>query len=91
MNKITKFLQEVRTELLKVSWPTRTQAINMTLTVLGVSIFFALYVGVIDLGLSEGIKYLSESGIIGKSSTPTSQPNTLPSDVDVQPITVPVK
>lgn len=67
MNKIVKFFQEVRVELMKVSWPTPREAINLTLTVLGISLFFAIYVGVIDLGLSEGIKYLSQKGILKSS------------------------
>ena len=60
----------------------------MTLTVLGVSLFFALYVGIIDLGLSEGIKYLSERGIINNQS---GQSNTIPNSIDVEPVTVPIQ
>lgn len=46
-NPIT-YLQEVRTELNKVSWPSRQQTLNMTMVVVLVSLAAALYLGVLD-------------------------------------------
>lgn len=43
------FLREVRTELNKVVWPTRQQAIQMTIVVIVVSILVGVYVGGLDL------------------------------------------
>jgi preprotein translocase SecE subunit len=51
-NTLVNFLKEVRAELAKVSWPTREQMISFTLAVLGVSLFFAIYLGLWDLGLA---------------------------------------
>lgn len=51
MNKIKKsifFLQEVKTEIKKVSWPTRKETIRYTLIVIGISIVLALYLGFFD-------------------------------------------
>jgi len=48
MDKIIQFLKEVRVELAKVSWPTRNQTILYTLVVIGISLFFALYLGLLD-------------------------------------------
>ena len=42
------FVQQVREELAKVSWPKRANAINMTLVVLGVSLVVGLYIGGLD-------------------------------------------
>lgn len=42
------FLKEVRTELSKVIWPTRNQAVKLTAIVMGVSIVVAIFIGVLD-------------------------------------------
>lgn len=48
MNKITQFLKEAKVELEKVNWPTKKQTINYTLTVVGISIVLALFLGGLD-------------------------------------------
>lgn len=47
------YLKEVRTELTKVSWPSRATTLNMTLLVLAVSAIVGLYLGVIDYVLRQ--------------------------------------
>lgn len=42
------FLQEVRAELAKVSWPSRPQAIRLTLIVIVVSAVVAAFIGSLD-------------------------------------------
>ncbi len=42
------YLKEVRSELTKVSWPSRATTLNMTLLVVAVSAFLGVYLGVID-------------------------------------------
>ena len=49
MEKIITFLKEVKVELAKVSWPTRKQTTMYTLIVIGVSLFFAVILGVLDI------------------------------------------
>ena len=49
MSKVLTFLKEVRVELAKVSWPTRQQTAKYTLVVIGVSLFFAVILGALDL------------------------------------------
>ncbi len=53
MNKATKFLKEVRTELKKVVWPTQEQTLRLTAIVVGVSLVVGLYVGVLDFALTK--------------------------------------
>ena len=48
MDRITQFLKEVRHELSKVSWPTKKQMISYTLIVIGLSLFLALFLGLLD-------------------------------------------
>ena len=48
MNKITQFFKEAKAELSKVNWPNRQQAINYTLTVIGISVALAIFLGSLD-------------------------------------------
>jgi preprotein translocase subunit SecE len=48
MQKITQFLKEAKAELMKVNWPTRKQAINYTLIVIGISLAVAFFLGSLD-------------------------------------------
>lgn len=43
------YLQEVRTEISKVTWPSRQKTWDMTLMVLVVSVIVGVYLGVTDL------------------------------------------
>jgi preprotein translocase subunit SecE len=47
-NIITRFLRETRSEVRKVVWPTRREALNMTAIVLGVTILMAAGLGAVD-------------------------------------------
>jgi len=47
-SKITVFLSEVRAELKKVTWPTREEATQYTLVVIGISLGVALFLGLSD-------------------------------------------
>ena len=42
------FLKEVRTELSKVAWPRKDQAVRLTLIVVGVSVITAFFLGGFD-------------------------------------------
>jgi len=42
------FLKEVRTEMEKVSWPNRQQALRLTLIVIAVSVVVAVFIGALD-------------------------------------------
>lgn len=44
-----RFLKEVRTELKKVTWPTRQETIKLTLVVVTVSLAMGLFVGGLDI------------------------------------------
>ena len=46
------YLRESREELKKVVWPNRQETRNNTLLVIGISLFIALFLGAIDLGLT---------------------------------------
>lgn len=47
-NIIIKYLKETRAELRKVSWPSRQEALNLTLIVVAFTVFMAALLGIID-------------------------------------------
>jgi len=49
---LISYLRESREELKKVVWPNRQETKNNTLLVIGISIFIAAFLGLIDLGLN---------------------------------------
>lgn len=48
MKKIVKFLKEVREELKKVRWPTKSEMIKLTTVVIFITLVIALYIGALD-------------------------------------------
>ena len=58
VKSIMQFFQEVRFELSKVEWPKPQEFIGSTIVVLVLVCFFAVYLGLIDLGLSKLANYI---------------------------------
>ena len=58
MKAIVKFIKEAIQELRKVTWPARTSVVKMTIGVIVISAAFALFIGLVDFGLSKGIEQL---------------------------------
>lgn len=57
--RITKqFLIEVKTELKKVTWPSKKDTISGTLVVIVAVFIIAIFLGIVDSGLSNLIKIL---------------------------------
>jgi len=48
-NALLRYFKETWVELKKVNWPTRREALNLTLIVLAVTTFMAVFLGAIDL------------------------------------------
>ena len=51
-----QFLRDARTELRKVKWPTKKELIASTIMVIVLVLFVALYLGLVDIGLTNIIK-----------------------------------
>ena len=56
MNRITTYIKESLEELNKVRWPTRAQAIRLSVVVTVFTVTSSLFFGVIDVGLSQAMK-----------------------------------
>lgn len=47
-NAIVRYLKETRAELRKVTWPSREEAVNLTLIVVAVTAAMAAFLGAVD-------------------------------------------
>ena len=47
-NPVIRYVRETRAELSKVTWPTREQARNLSVVVIGVTLAMSVLLGVID-------------------------------------------
>ncbi len=56
--KAKQFLKEVKIELKKVVWPTRKDTIASTSVVLIIVTIIAIFLGLVDLGLSRIIRLI---------------------------------
>ena len=52
------FLTEVRNELKRVSWPSKKEVYATTLVVILVSVFFGVYLFVLDYGLNNFVQWI---------------------------------
>ena len=57
-NKITLFFKEIKTEVMKVSWPTRREVFNYTLIVLIASVGVAIFLGGLDVLFQKALSYI---------------------------------
>jgi len=58
-----QFLREVKTELKKVTWPSRKDTLSGTLVVLVAVFIIAIFLGIVDSGLSNIVKELLKRAI----------------------------
>jgi preprotein translocase subunit SecE len=52
------FLSEVRNELKRVTWPSRKEVYATTVVVILTSVFFGLYLWIIDLGIDAVVLWI---------------------------------
>jgi preprotein translocase subunit SecE len=52
------FLSEVRNELKRVTWPTQREVYATTIVVILVSMFFGLYLWVLDIGMDRIVRWI---------------------------------
>ena len=59
MRKLSNYISSSIEELRKVAWPTRKQALDSTLIVLGISIIAPIFITALDVGFQHGYQYIS--------------------------------
>ena len=57
-NRIAQYVRETRAELRKVVWPTREEATNLTMIVVGTIFAMSVLFGLIDLGFAQLFRLL---------------------------------
>jgi preprotein translocase subunit SecE len=57
-NKVVNYFQEAKTELKKVSWPTKKETTKHTLLVIGISLALAIFLGALDFLFATGFEKL---------------------------------
>jgi len=55
--RLVQYLISSKTELKKVTWPTRKETTKHTLIVIGISLFVAFFLGMLDVGFSKLLSY----------------------------------
>ncbi|PIU99044.1 preprotein translocase subunit SecE [Candidatus Wolfebacteria bacterium CG03_land_8_20_14_0_80_36_15] len=48
LEKLKNYLKESNLEMRRVSWPTKQKTLHLTFIVIGVSLIFAVYLGLLD-------------------------------------------
>ena len=56
--KITEYIKETKAELKHMTWPTRSQALNATFLVIGISVLVSLILAVLDFVFGLGLEKL---------------------------------
>ncbi|MBD3246822.1 MAG: preprotein translocase subunit SecE [Candidatus Omnitrophica bacterium] len=54
---LPKFFKEVREEFQRINWASRQELLSATAIVIVVAAFLTTYIGVIDLGLSQAVRF----------------------------------
>ena len=80
MNRITAFIKEAIQELGKVTWPSRATVIRLTIGVIIVTAIFAVFIGIVDIVLNQGIEQL----VIWRE-TIQSQTQDLSNNIQINP------
>ena len=57
-NRMREFLSDVRNEMKRVTWPSRREVYATTVVVIITSIFFGLYLSVVDYVLSHLVNWV---------------------------------
>jgi preprotein translocase subunit SecE len=58
MNSIISYFQDSLVELRQVRWPTRQQAIRLSMIVIAFTLACTVILGIVDFGLSELLKQI---------------------------------
>jgi preprotein translocase subunit SecE len=58
LQKVNNFVLDVKQEMAKVSWPSKDQLKGQTMIVIGVSLFFAIFIFLVDHLLSRLLSFL---------------------------------
>jgi len=58
LDQTMQFFREVKTELKKVTWPSRTQTVGSTIVVIILVIIVSVFLGIVDYGLGNLVRVI---------------------------------
>jgi len=58
MANLFTYIKQSKDELKKVIWPSRKEVVRNTILVIGISLFVALFLGLLDILLNYGLKQI---------------------------------
>ena len=58
MNTFTNYINDALSELRQVRWPTRQQAIRLSIIVIGFTAVATIFFGAIDYALAEAVSFI---------------------------------
>jgi preprotein translocase subunit SecE len=58
IGRIREFVREVLAEFRKVTWPSRPELINSTVVVVVLTVVIAVFLGVVDVGLTRVVELI---------------------------------
>ncbi|MBO5383386.1 MAG: preprotein translocase subunit SecE [Ruminococcus sp.] len=56
-NRVVKWFKDLKSEIKKVTWPCRKAVVNNTIVVLATVVVTSIFVGALDLGFYELVKF----------------------------------
>jgi preprotein translocase subunit SecE len=65
LEKLKKYLKETVGELRKMTWPTKDELIGSTIVTVVVSLIVAIFIGIVDRGLTFVVKLVFGGGVGG--------------------------
>lgn len=84
INKFVDYLRSSKSELEKVSWPSRQETIRYSSLVLGVSVLVAVFFAGLDFGLGKLVDAALQRGVAQRTDafpTPAETPSPTPATV----------
>lgn len=61
MMKVRDYLTNVRTEIGRVSWPSRKEVVSLTVLIILLSVVLGVYLGLVDLIVTQVLRLLLRS------------------------------
>jgi len=61
IKKVVNYFKNVKVELSKVTWPTKKEAMRLTVVVIAISLIFAAVIGALDMLFSYLVRLVVES------------------------------
>jgi preprotein translocase subunit SecE len=58
IGRVREFIREVLAEFRKVTWPNRPELVNSTAVVVVLTVIVALFLGVVDVGLTRVVEWI---------------------------------